>query len=98
MKNKSNGKIENTLKIILLQNKGGKTRARIIEKIIIRPYNPNQIANILGISYNTASYHMRIMVDKNLIRKTSSSYGSMYEATDELMEEIEFFNELKKLI
>ena len=49
----------NTLKVILLQKKGGKTTARIIEKILVRPYNPNQIANILDISYNTAYYHMQ---------------------------------------
>ena len=88
----------NTLKVILLQKKGGKTAARIIEKILVRPYNPNQIANILGISYNTAYYHMQIMLKNNLIEKKNTEYGSIYEATPKLIKESEAFYKLKKLI
>lgn len=94
----SHEKNVNTLKIILLQNKGGRTSARIIEKLLIRPYNPNQIAELLDISYNTANYHFQIMVKYNLIEKKTDEYGSFYEATENLLSEIESFYKLKKLI
>ena len=86
------------LKIILLQKKGGKTSARIIEKLLVRPYNPNQIADLLDISYNTARYHLKIMLEYDLIEKKTNKYGSCYEVTDNLMDEIESFYKLKDLI
>ena len=43
------------LEIILLERKGGKTSARILEELFQRPYNPNQMSNVFNISYNTAS-------------------------------------------
>ena len=89
---------QNTLQYLLLGKKGGKTSAKIIEKILVRPYNPNQLAKLLNLSYNTVQYHFRIMQKYNLIEKTSSGYGSIYEATPKLIKESEYFYELKKLI
>lgn len=89
---------QNTLQYLLLGKKGGKTSAKIIEKILVRPYNPNQLAKLLNLSYNTVQYHFRIMQKYNLIEKTSSGYGSIYEATPKLIKESEHFYELKKLI
>lgn len=86
------------LKIILLERKGGVTSARIIESILVRPYNPNQIADLLDISYNTAIYHLKIMLDYNLIEKKTDKYGSCYEATENLINEIESFYKLRDLI
>lgn len=86
------------LKILLFQKKGGKTSARIIEQLLIRPYNPNQIAELLDISYNTAYYHMQIMQKFNLIEKKTDQYGSFYEATEALLNESESFFKLKELI
>lgn len=88
----------NTLKYLLLGKKGGKTSAKIIEKILIRPYNPNQLAKILNLSYNTVQYHFRIMQKYDLIEKRTSGYGSIYEATPKLIKESENFYELQKLI
>ena len=59
---------KNTLIFLLLQRKGGKTSARIIEKLLIRPYNSNQMAKTLNVSYNTAHYHFQLMVKNNLLK------------------------------
>ena len=67
MTSDDNSKAALNLKILLLQRKGGRTSARIIEKLLERPYNPNQIAELLGVSYNTAYYHMQIMKKYGLI-------------------------------
>ena len=86
------------LKILLLQRKGGRTSGRIIEKLLERPYNPNQIAELLGVSYNTAYYHMQIMKKYGLIEKKTNNYGSLYEPTDALLSQKELFYKLKELI
>ena len=88
----------NVLQYLLLGKKGGKTSAKIIEMILVRPYNPNQLAKQLGMTYNTVQRHMKIMQKYKLLEKKSSGYGSIYEATPKLIKDIEKFNELKKLI
>ena len=97
MKN-NNSKKQNELQYILLGKKGGKTCAQIIELLLVRPYNPNQLANILNLSYNTIHYHIRIMQKHDLIEKITEGYGSIYEPTNKLLNEKEQFDELKKLI
>lgn len=98
MNNITTTKKSNTLQYLLLGKKGGKTTAKIIEKLLIRPYNSNQLANILNLSYNTIQYHIRIMLKYELIVQTSSGYGSIYEPSPKLLNESEKFYELKKLI
>ena len=67
-----------TLEMILLQRKGGKTTARIIEQILERPYNSNQISKLLKISYNTASRHFQIMLKYKIVEKKDINYGTYY--------------------
>ena len=95
---KKNNETSKSLEEILLQKKGGKTTARIIEQLLIRPYNSNQMAKLLNISYNTAYYHFQIMLKFNLIEKIPTKYGTYYVAKKNLINEKDSFNEIKKLI
>ncbi len=88
----------NTLEFILLQRKGGETSAKIIEQLLIRPYNSNQMAKALNVSYNTAYYHFQLMVKNKLIEKKETKYGTFYVATEKLISEKESFEEIKKLL
>ena len=47
--------IKNALVFLLLQRKGGETTAKVIEQLLIRTYNSNQMADALNVSYNTAA-------------------------------------------
>lgn len=87
-----------TLRMVLLQRKGGKTSARMIEQLFIRPYNTNQIAKALNISYNTAYHHFKILFQLQLVEKHETKYGTYYEAKENLIREKESFEEIKKLI
>lgn len=95
---KKNNATNKSLEIILLQKKGGKTTARIIEQLLKRPYNSNQIAKLLNISYNTAYYHFQIMLKFNLVEKKQTKYGTYYVAKENLIDEKDSFEEIKKLI
>ena len=86
------------LEMILLQRKGGKTTARIIEQILKRPYNSNQISKLLKISYNTASRHFQIMLKYKIVEKIDINYGTYYFASESLLNEKEEFYRIKELI
>ncbi|WP_295613618.1 winged helix-turn-helix domain-containing protein [uncultured Methanobrevibacter sp.] len=90
--------IKNALVFLLLQRKGGKTTAKVIEQLLIRPYNSNQMADALNVSYNTAAYHLRLMQKNKLIERKNSDYGTYYVATESLLKEKDSFEEIKKLL
>ena len=49
--------IKKLLHQIFLKRKGGKTSAKIVDLLLIRPYNGSQIARIIEMDYNTIEYH-----------------------------------------
>ncbi len=91
----------NTIKIlemILLQRKGGKTTARIIEQLLKRPYNSNQMSKRLKISYNTASRHFQIMLKYKIVEKQKINYATYYFPSEALMNAEDEFYRIKELI
>jgi predicted transcriptional regulator len=45
----------------LVGREGGKTSILILDLILEKPYNRNQLAKQLGLDYNTINYHIKIM-------------------------------------
>ena len=58
-----------TLNTIILGKKGAETTVRIIDLLFKRPLNINQIAEQLGMHYNTASYHVNLLLESKLIKR-----------------------------
>jgi predicted transcriptional regulator len=56
------------------------------------------MADALNVSYNTAAYHLRLMLKNKLIEKRNSNYGTYYVATEKLLNEKDSFEEIKKLL
>ena len=96
-KSKQNSEETKPLEIILFK-KGGETSANIIDKLLNRPYNLNQLATVLNISYNTVDYHIKIMMKYELVEKKGENYGSLYDVTSKLLDNVETFNYLKELL
>ena len=69
----------------LLKRKGGKTSAKIVDLLLVRPYNGSQIAKIIDMDYNTIEYHLEILCKSKLVMCESDSYGSLYYPTDLLL-------------
>lgn len=67
------------------KRKGGKTSAKIVDLLLIRPYNGSQIARIIEMDYNTIEYHLEILCKSKLVMCESDSYGSLYYPTDLLL-------------
>ncbi len=47
--------------------RGGETRALILKHISERPYNANQLANIMKMDYKTVRYHLDVLIKNNII-------------------------------
>lgn len=77
--------IKKLLHQIFLKRKGGKTSAKIVDLLLIRPYNGSQIARIIEMDYNTIEYHLEILCKSKLVMCESDSYGSLYYPTDLLL-------------
>ena len=77
--------IKKLLHQIFLKRKGGKTSAKMVDLLLIRPYNGSQIARIIEMDYNTIEYHLEILCKSKLVMCESDSYGSLYYPTDLLL-------------
>ena len=46
---------------LILGRKGGETTIRIIDQLLERPYNINQLSKKLGLNYKTIKYHIKLI-------------------------------------
>ncbi len=90
--------MENSLNKLILQRKGGLTSLKVMEVILKYPSNINEIADIIKMDYNTVKYHVEILVENNLIKPNGSTYGCVYESSEDLMENIDIYESVKKCL
>lgn len=58
--------------------RGGINRARIIHALHERPYNANQLSEVLNLDYKTITHHLKVLKNNNLITVTGNGYGQMH--------------------
>lgn len=50
-----------------------------------RPYNANQLAEILKLDYKTVRHHLKVLIDNGIIIVAmSKKYGSVYMLSEEM--------------
>lgn len=76
--------MEDLLWYLFASSRGGGTRVQIIEALLERPYNANELAESLDYDYSTIRHHLKVMADNNLVRSTDQGYADVYLLTDEL--------------
>lgn len=86
--------MEKALWYLLAGMRGGENRARIIRSLSERPRNANQLADVLGVEYNTVRYHLELLVEHDIVEKGEESYGTMYFLTDRFEQHREQFEEI----
>ena len=79
-------------------SKGGDNRIRIIELLSKRPYNINQLAEVLGLDYKAIRHHIMVLEKNNLVSKMGQKYGVLYFVSNYLEANIESFNEIRSKI
>jgi DNA-binding transcriptional ArsR family regulator len=79
-------------------SKGGDNRIEIIDLLKERPYNINQLAEVLGLDYKAVQHHIAVLEKNNLVGKMGEKYGILYFISNYLEVNIEAFNEIKSKI
>jgi DNA-binding transcriptional ArsR family regulator len=79
-------------------SRGGENRIRIIDLLKERPYNMNQLAEVMGIDYKAVQHHIGVLEKNNMVTKTGEKYGALYFISSYLEVNIEAFNEVKATI
>ncbi|WP_433624075.1 winged helix-turn-helix domain-containing protein [Halomicrococcus sp. NG-SE-24] len=74
--------MEKVLWYLLVGTRGGENRARIIGALDERPRNANQLADCLGLDYNTIRYHLDVLVEHDVLETGGDEYGKLYFLTD----------------
>lgn len=82
---------------LIVGREGGFTTMRIIDKILIRPYNANQLSNVLNLDYNTITYHTKIMQEHNFITRTKFNRSYYFHPTEKLINCIEDYFYLRSI-
>ena len=84
---------------VLAGTRGGYNRIRIIDALRERPYNANQLSEVLNMDYRTIRHHLKVMTDNNILaRPAGDSYGSMYFLSGMMEKNLGTFEEIRKNI
>jgi len=84
---------------IMLGKKGGANRLRILRSLIDRPYNANQMAELLDLNYRTIKHHLDVLAKNDLVRVSADGgYGEVYFLTPEMEAQIGLLDELEEMM
>ena len=71
--------IKEKLAFLILGQKGGANRMNILRKLSERAFNTNQLADTLDLNYHTVQYHIKILLENEVIvRSKSGGYGDVF--------------------
>jgi predicted transcriptional regulator len=75
-------------------SKGGDNRIKIIESLKERPYNMNQLAEMLNLDYKAIKHHIAVLEKNNIISRMGEKYGVLYFISSYMEANIDAFKEI----
>ena len=79
---------------LIAGSKGGVNRARMIHTLNERPYNANQLADVLKLDYKTVRHHLEVLEKNSIIISKGDKYGAIYFLTSIMEENYEIFEDI----
>lgn len=76
---------------LIAGTRGGDTRARMINMLVQRPYNANQLSKELGMDYKTIRHHIDVLLKHNIIVTEGDKYGTMYFLSSQMEANLDEF-------
>ena len=98
LNNADNVKTNNELTNLLIGRKGGRTTVKIIDQLLVHPYNMNQLSKVLKVDYKTVKYHMNLILKLKLVEGNGKKYGSLYFPSKKLINNLNEYEEIKKYL
>lgn len=86
--------MEQALWYLFVGTRGGSTRVTIVRAIDERPRNANQLAEAVGMDYNTVRHHLDKLVEHDVVEQGQEGYGALYFLTDRFEAHREEFHEI----
>lgn len=83
--------MERVLWYLFAGTRGGENRAKIVQSLVKQPQNPNQLANNIGVDYNTIQYHLEKLEENRIVEQEQEGYGALYFITAQFEENKEKF-------
>lgn len=83
---------------MLMGSDGGKTRMRIIDAILIKPSNANQLAKRLKLDYKTIIYHLDIICTHKYLSKEKFDKKTYYYPGDRLIKNLDEYIDIRERI
>ncbi|MHA1637831.1 MAG: winged helix-turn-helix domain-containing protein [Candidatus Thorarchaeota archaeon] len=79
---------------LIAGTRGGANRARIISALHERPYNANQLAELLKLDYKTIRHHLSTLTKHEVIIPQGDGYGAVYFLTVMMEDYYDDFNQI----
>ena len=83
---------------IIACRKGGKTTLKIIDELLEKPQNANQLSKKLKLNYNTITHHIKIINDHEYIIKTEFNKQYYYYPSKKLLNNMQEYKNIKTFI
>lgn len=81
---------------LFVVSRGSGTRVEIVRALKERPYNANQLAELLNVGYRTIRHHLKVLEDNGIIETEGSRYGIMYFLSSEMEQNYALFEDISK--
>ena len=83
---------------LLIGRKGGRTTIMIIDKLLLKPYNANELSKILNLDYKTIVHHMNIIHNHQYVEKEELENCILYYPSNKLFNCLEEYKLIKKFL
>lgn len=83
---------------LLIGRKGGKTTIMIIDQLLSKPYNANELSKILKLDYKTITHHINIIHEHRYVEKEQLENCNLYYPSKKLFNCLDEYNLIKKFL
>lgn len=80
---------------LLAGSRGGENRGRLILALRERPWNANQLSELLGLDYKTVRHHLGVLANNGVVSPVGEDhYGAVWLLTPAMAAEMAVFDEI----